>query len=162
MLAFFHVKCYQSWRCFNLLFRMLVDYWGDLLLVGSWMGQSLYMFYWYLFFCARFWVFPWKVRIHVNFRSRGKEVGCHWLFHCLLLQIIFRHWSVERGQQWVWVGSNVRSYNLNFYEVRGGDGYVLSVNVSNKSKRFTLTKLGDAMFESSHVLFWTLVSDHGD
>ena len=62
----------------------------------------------------------------------------------------------------MWVGSNVRSYNLNFYEVRGGYGYVLSVNVSNKSKRFTLTKLGDAMFESSHVLFWTLVSDHGD
>ena len=31
-----------------------------------------------------------------------------------------------------------------------------------KSNQFTLTKLGDAMFENGHVLLWTLLSDHGD
>ena len=40
----------------------------------------------------------------------------------------------------------------NFCEVGGGDGSVLSVKVSKKSKRFTLTKLGDAIFESGYVL----------
>ena len=49
-----------------------------------------------------------------------------------------------------------------FCEVGGGDGSVLSVKVSKKSKRFTLTKLGDAMFESNPIFFSTLVSDHGD
>ena len=47
-------------------------------------------------------------------------------------------------------------------EVGGGDGSVLIVKVIKKSKRFILTKLGDAMFESGHVFFWTLVSYHGD
>ena len=47
-------------------------------------------------------------------------------------------------------------------EVGGVYGSVLSLYVSNKSKRFTLTKLVDAMFESGHVLFWKFVSDHGD
>ena len=113
IIAFCHVKCYQSWRFCNLLFRMLVDYWGDILLVGSWMGQSLHMFYRHLFFCARFWVFRWKFRMHVHFRSRVEEVGCHWLFYCLLLRIIFRHWAVERGQKWVWVDSNAQSCDRN-------------------------------------------------
>ena len=39
------------------------------------------------------------------------------------------------------------------YKVRGGDGYVISVYVSKKSKSFTLTKHGDAMFESGHIYF---------
>ena len=34
--------------------------------------------------------------------------------------------------------------------------------MSKKSKRFTLMKLGDAMFESSHLFFWTIVSDNGE
>ena len=33
--------------------------------------------------------------------------------------------------------------------------------MSNNSKRFKLSKIGDAMFESGHVFFWRLVSDHG-
>ena len=49
-----------------------------------------------------------------------------------------------------------------FCEVGGGDGSVLSIKVSKKSKRFILMKLGDAMFESGHMFFWTLVSDNGD
>ena len=47
-------------------------------------------------------------------------------------------------------------------EVRGGNGSVLSVEVSKKVKQSTLTKLGDAMFYSGHVFFWTLFCDHGD
>ena len=47
-------------------------------------------------------------------------------------------------------------------EVGEGDGSILSVKVINKCKQSTLTKLGNAMFESGHVFFWTLVSDHGD
>ena len=31
-----------------------------------------------------------------------------------------------------------------------------------KSKHFTLTKLGDTIFDSGHVFLWTLVSDHVD
>ena len=50
----------------------------------------------------------------------------------------------------------------NFCEVGGDDGSAISVKVSKKSKRFTLAKIGGAMFESGHVFFWTLVSDHGD
>ena len=76
--ALFYVKCYQPWRCWNLLLWMLVDYWGNLLLFWSWIGKSLHMFYWYLFFCASFWVFCWKVRVHVYCCSRVKEVDCHW------------------------------------------------------------------------------------
>ena len=45
-------------------------------------------------------------------------------------------------------------------EVGGGDGSILSVKVSTKSKRVTLIKVVDAMFESGHVFFWTLVIDH--
>ena len=47
-------------------------------------------------------------------------------------------------------------------EVGGGDGSVLSVQVIKKSKRFTLTKLGDVTFESGPVFLWALVSDRGD
>ena len=37
------------------------------------------------------------------------------------------------------------------YEVGGFNGSVVSVKVSKKSNQFTLTKLGDVMFESGHV-----------
>ena len=48
----------------------------------------------------------------------------------------------------------MRSYTIEiFCEVGGGDGSILSVKVSNKIKRFTLKKLGDAMFESGHLFF---------
>ena len=47
-------------------------------------------------------------------------------------------------------------------EVGGGDVSILSLYVIKKSKRFVLAKIGDAMFESDHVFFWTLVSDHRD
>ena len=113
IISFCHAQCYQSWSCCNLLFQILDDYWGNLLLVGLWMGQSLHMFYWYLVFRAKFWVFRWKFRMRVHCRSRGKEVGCHWLFDCLLLQIILRRWYVEWGQQRVWVDSNTESCDWN-------------------------------------------------
>ena len=47
-------------------------------------------------------------------------------------------------------------------EVGGGGGSVIRAQLSKKSKRSTLKKPGDAMFEIGHVFFWTLVSDHGD
>ena len=50
ILACFHVKYYQPWHCWNLLFYMLIDYWDDVLYVRSWMRQILHMFYRYLFF----------------------------------------------------------------------------------------------------------------
>ena len=62
----------------------------------------------------------------------------------------------------MWVDYNLQSCSQNFCEVGRGDGSVLSVNVRKKSKRFTLTKLGDVMFESGHVFFWKIVSDNGD
>ena len=52
-------------------------------------------------FCARFWVFHWKLWMHVHCCSRGEEVDCHWLFHCLLPWIIFHCWAVERGHKLV-------------------------------------------------------------
>ena len=45
-------------------------------------------------------------------------------------------------------------------EVRGSDVFVLSVYVIKKSKRITLTKLGDVTFESGRLFFWELVSDY--
>ena len=45
-------------------------------------------------------------------------------------------------------------------EFGGVDGSVLSVYVRKNIKRFTLAKLGDEMFESGHVFFWTLFSNH--
>ena len=80
ILAFCHVKYYQPWRCWNLLFWTLVEYWVDLLLVGSWMGQSLRMFYQYVIFCAWFWILRWKSHIHVYCCCRGEEVDCHKYF----------------------------------------------------------------------------------
>ena len=65
-------------------------------------------------FCAMLWLFCWKLRMHVHCRSRGKEVDCNCLFHCLLLIIIFHHWDVERGQQLMWVDYNVNSCNRNW------------------------------------------------
>ena len=47
-------------------------------------------------------------------------------------------------------------------EVGRGDGSVLSVKVSKKSKWAVLTKIGNAMFESGCVFLWTLVNYHGD
>ena len=67
--------------------------------------------------------------------------------------------EVRNGCGWI----PTRSHAIEILcEVGGGDVSVISIKVSNKSKRFTLTKLGYAMFESGHVFFWTLVSDHGD
>ena len=67
--------------------------------------------------------------------------------------------EVSNGCGWI----PTRSHAIGiFCEVVGGDGYVLSVNLSKKIKRYILTKLVDAMFESGQIFFWTLVSDHGD
>ena len=80
-------------------------------------------------------------------------------FFCELFSVIELLKEVSNGCGWIPTRSHVIKVCC---EVGGGDGSVLSVKVSKKSKRFTLTKLGDAMFESGHVFFWTLVSDHGD
>ena len=56
--------------------------------------------------------------------------------------------EVSNGCGWI----PTRSHAIEiFFEVGGGDSSVLSVKVSKKSNRFTLTKLGDAMFESGNV-----------
>ena len=67
--------------------------------------------------------------------------------------------EVRKGCGWIPMHSHAIEI---FCEVGGGGGSVLSLKVSKKSKRFTLTKLGDGMFESGRVFFWTLGSDHGD
>ena len=87
ILTFCCVQFHQPCSCWNLMFRMLDDYLYDPILVGSWIRQSFCMFYLYLFFSARFWVFYWKFRVRVRCRIRGKEVDCHWLFFFLLLKI---------------------------------------------------------------------------
>ena len=53
ILAFFHVKCHQPCSCWNLMFRMLVDYWYDPILGGSWMKLFLVRFIniWFLAPC---------------------------------------------------------------------------------------------------------------
>ena len=101
LLHFLNVQCYQPWHFWNLLFQMLVDYWDNLPIFGSGMKQSLHMFYQYLFFCARFWVFHWKFRMPVRCCSRGKEVYWRWIFCCLLLKSLFHCWAGERGQKLV-------------------------------------------------------------
>ena len=114
IIDFFCVQFYQLWHCWNLMLWMLADYLDDDLLVGSWMVNGLRMLYQYLVFCARFWVFHWKVRIHAHCCSRGNEVDCRWLFHCLLQKSIFRHWVVGRGQWLVWMDSNVQLCGQNW------------------------------------------------
>ena len=80
-------------------------------------------------------------------------------FFCKLLSIIEPLKEVSNGCGWI----PMRSHAIEICcEVGGGDGSVISVKTSKKIKWLTLTKLGDAMFESGHVFFWTLVSDHGD
>ena len=108
IIEFCNVQFYQPCHFWNHLFQMLVDYWYDLPIVGSVMEQSLHIFYRYLVFCAKFWVFHWKFRMRVCCRSRGKEVYWRWLFCCLLLKSLFHNWDVERGHKLVWVDSNVQ------------------------------------------------------
>ena len=80
-------------------------------------------------------------------------------FFCEFFSIIGMLKEVRNGCGWI----PTRSHTIKICcEVEGGDGSILSVKVSKKSKRFTLTKLGDTMFETVHVYLWTLVSDHRD
>ena len=100
ILLFCHVQWYQPWRYWNNQFHMLVDYWYNILLVGSWMGKSLHIFYPYLVFRAKFWLFLWKFRMHARCRRKGEEVYFHLLFNCFLLWSRFRHWVVEGVGNW--------------------------------------------------------------
>ena len=71
-------------------------------------------------------------------------------FFCKLFSVIELFKEVSDGCGWI----PTRSHAIKiFCEVGGGDGSVIGVKVSKKGKRFTLTKLGDAMFESGHVFF---------
>ena len=79
-------------------------------------------------------------------------------FFCGFFSVIELLKEVSNGCGWI----PTRSHAIKiFCEVVGGDGYVLSVKVSEKSKRFIFAKLGDSMFESGHVFFRTLFSDNG-
>ena len=80
-------------------------------------------------------------------------------FFCKFFSITELLKEVRNGYGWVLTCSHAIEI---FCEIGGDDGYVLSLKVSKKSKWFALTKLGDAMFESGDVFFWTLVSDHGN
>ena len=80
-------------------------------------------------------------------------------FFCELFSVIELLKEVSNGCGWTPTPSHAIEICCVF---RGGDGSILSVKVRNKCKQSTLTKLGNAMFESGHVFFWTLVSDHGD
>ena len=80
-------------------------------------------------------------------------------FFCKLFSVVKLLKEVRNECGWI----PTRSHAIKILcEVGGGDVSVLSIKVSNKSKRFTFTIIGDAIFESVHVFFWTLVSDHGD
>ena len=50
----------------------------------------------------------------------------------------------------------------NFCEIRGGDGFIISVYVIKKIERFVLIEFGDTIFKSVCVFFWALISDRGD
>ena len=80
-------------------------------------------------------------------------------FFCEFSSVVELLKEVSNGCGWIPTCS--RAIEI-LCEGGGGDGSILSVKVSKKSKRITLIKLGDAMFESIRVFFWTLVSDHGD
>ena len=69
---------------------------------------------------------------------RGK-VGCghRW---CSIVELL------EEVNDWCgWIPMCSHAIKIGC-EVRGGDGSVFSIYVSEKSKRFTLTKLGGVMF----------------
>ena len=78
---------------------------------------------------------------------------------CKLFSVIELLKEVSNGCGWI----PTRSHAIKICpDGGGGDGSVISVKVSKKSKRFTLTKIGDAVFDSGRVFLWTLISDHGD
>ena len=80
-------------------------------------------------------------------------------FFCKLFSIIE---LLEEVSDWCeWIPTCGHAIKIGC-EIGGGDGSILSVYTRKTSKRFTLTKLGDTMFESGRVLFWIFVSDHGD
>ena len=126
------------------------------------MGQSLHIFYRYLFFVPGFECFAEKYRCMYIFVAEAKKLAViNYLisFFCEFFSVIELLKEVRNGCGYI----PTRSHAINFFhEVRGGDGSVLSVKVSKKSKRFKSKKIGDAVFESGHVFFWTLVSDHGE
>ena len=126
------------------------------------MGQSLHIFYQYLVFAPGFECFVENsgcMYIVVSETKKLAVVDYFIAFFCELFSVIGMLKEVSNGCGWI----PTRSHAIEiFCEVGGGDGSILSVKVSKKSKRFTLTKIGDTMFESVHVYFWTLIIDHKD
>ena len=64
-------------------------------------------------------------------------------FSCKLFSIIEPLKEVINWRGWIPTCSHAIGFGC---EIGGGDGSVLSVYLSKKSKRFTLAKLGDVMF----------------
>ena len=77
---------------------------------------------------------------------------------CGLFSVIEMLKEVSNGCGWIPMCSHAIEI---CFEVRGGDGSALSVNVSKNNKRFIWKKFGDAIFESVRVFFWKIVSDNG-
>ena len=80
-------------------------------------------------------------------------------FFCKLFSVVEMLKEVSKWCGWIPTCSHAIK---KFCEVRGVDGSILSVYVRKDSKRFSLKKLDDSMFESGHVFFWTFVSNHRD
>ena len=109
------------------------------------------MFYQYLFFTPGFGCFVEKSgRMYIVVSEANKLAVIDYLvaFFCELFSVIELSKEVSNGCGWIPMHSHAIGI---FCKVGGGDGSVLSVKMSKNSKQFTLTKLGDAMFESGCV-----------
>ena len=126
------------------------------------MGQSLHIFYRYLVFAPYFECFVeiyGCLYIFVSEANKLAVIDYFIAFFCELFSIIELLKEASNGCGWIPICSHAIEICC---DVGGCDGSLLSVKVSEKSNRFTLTKLGDAMFESVRVFFWKQISDHGD
>ena len=65
--------------------------------------------------------------------------------------------EVENWHYWIPMGSYAIKIGS---DTRGGDGYVIGGEISEKSKRSTSAKFVDMMFEIGHIIFWQLICDH--
>ena len=126
------------------------------------MGQSLHIFYQYLVFAPGFECFVENsgcMYIVVSETKKLAVVDYFIAFFCELFSVIGMLKEVSNGCGWI----PTRSHAIEIFCDIGGDtGSILSVKASKNIKRFTLTKLGDVMFDSGNVFFWTLFSDHRD
>ena len=111
------------------------------------------MFYRYLFFAPGFECFVKKsgcVYIFVAERKNLAVIDYLIDLFCGFFSVLELLKEVSNGRGWIPTCSHAIGIRC---EVGGVDGSVLSVNVIKKNKRFTLTKLGDAIFDSGHIYF---------